>query len=652
MKLPILFSTNFFIFFFIISSLIAQDSTKTYKLKEITVSGKEFIEPKPVSVINKNIITNSDAISVSEIAKYIPSLKLQTNSRGESQFFLRGYGVRQLALFFDNVPLSIPWDNRIDLSLIPTESINSVTVYGGVPSVLFGANTLGGVISVKSFVPIKNKNESNFTIQLGSSSSQEYSGSYSRKINALSYLASFSYDKSDNYNLPNSIKDAYTGSNVRLNSDHKKFTGFVKLDYNLDENSKISLSTSYIDAEKGVPPETNVHKPRFWRYPLWQKLTFILNGNHNLSSKIGQLKYALSLTKFNMKIDQYADRFYRKIEDNEEDNDLTFYGRAVYSYFIGSSSMLSLAASGLNSTHGERFLSSGEIENIYAQNILSVGSEYEFHKEKYSILVGAGLDNQSTPKTGNKPKQESEITVNFKTKFDYYFADNISTQLVLGKKTRFPTLRELYSGALGRFIPNPNLKSEAAYNIESNWKYIVNKNKFNLSFFYSLLNNGIQRITLPGKQFKRINKNQIRTWGIEFSSKINFTKKINIDFNFSYLNSFAKNKESEFQDTLEYKPQIISGFLLNYIVANNLNLDMELNYIGKEFGLREGSKFYQKLPDYFLLNLRISYNYKISKNVNVETFFRVNNLLDKLYFTQWSLPEPGRQFLFGLKLNY
>ena len=242
--------------------------------------------------------------------------------------------------------------------------------------------------------------------------------------------------------------------------------------------------------------------------------------------------------------------------------------------------------------------------------------------------------------------------MNFKTKSDYYFADNISTQLVLGKKTRFPTLRELYSGALGRFIPNPNLKSEAAYNIESNWKYLLNNNKFNLSFFYSLLNNGIQRITLPGKQFKRINKNQIRTWGIEFSSKINFIKKINLDFNFSYLHSFSKNNKDEFQDTLEYKPQIISGFLLNYIVANNLNLDMELNYIGKEFGLQEGSKFYQKLPDYFLLNLRISYNYKISKNVNVETFLRVNNLLDKLYFTQWSLPEPGRQFLFGLKLNY
>ena len=54
MKLPILFSTYIFIFFFIVSSLIAQDSTKTFKLKEITVSGKEFIEPKPDWIINQH----------------------------------------------------------------------------------------------------------------------------------------------------------------------------------------------------------------------------------------------------------------------------------------------------------------------------------------------------------------------------------------------------------------------------------------------------------------------------------------------------------------------------------------------------------------------------------------------------------------------
>jgi len=165
MKLQSLLFFCFIILYLSTLSLLAQDSTKTYKLKEITVSGDEFVQPKPVSTINESAITSSDASSVSEIAKYIPSLKLQTNSRGESQFFLRGYGVRQLALFFDNIPLSIPWDNRIDLSLIPTESLSSISVFGGTPSVLFGANTLSGVISVKSFEPTEIKKQRNFLIQ-------------------------------------------------------------------------------------------------------------------------------------------------------------------------------------------------------------------------------------------------------------------------------------------------------------------------------------------------------------------------------------------------------------------------------------------------------------------------------------------------------
>ena len=44
-----------------------------------------------------------------------------------------------------------------------------------------------------------------------------------------------------------------------------------------------------------------------------------------------------------------------------------------------------------------------------------------------------------------------------------------ATRLHVGmsRKVRFPSLRELYSGALGRFVPNPNLKPEVLGALEA-----------------------------------------------------------------------------------------------------------------------------------------------------------------------------------------
>ncbi len=138
------------LFFFILLSLNlfsqSKDSVKVYDLNEITVKSEFLIEPKPTTKIGSQILSNYDGSSLFEVAKYIPSVKSQTNSRGESLFYLRGANERQLGLFFDGVLLNIPWDNRIDLSLLPTNNFESVQVIKGVPSSIYGANNIAGVV--------------------------------------------------------------------------------------------------------------------------------------------------------------------------------------------------------------------------------------------------------------------------------------------------------------------------------------------------------------------------------------------------------------------------------------------------------------------------------------------------------------------------
>ncbi len=633
------------------SILFPQDSTKTYELKEITVSGIEFINPKPIVELKRELIKKADAKSVADLAKFFPALKLQVNSRGESQIFLRGYGVRQLALFFDGVPLPVAWDNRIDLSLVPTNALGSVVISNGTPSVLFGANTLGGVIAITSVTPDTADELRNFSYFYGTNNSHDIKFNYSGTAGKMSYLFSLGYEKSDEYSLPHSVKEYYNNSSFRLNSDYKRFNGFGKVLFKFSGVSQTSMSISLIDADKGVPPEIEVGKPRFWRYPLWRKLTFILNGKHDLFDSLQKLEYALSLTGFRMNIEQYKDEFYSILEDKEDNKDFSVYGRTAYSNYLTNSSTLKIALSGLNAFHKESFLSD-PVEKIYSQYVFSIGAEYEYHTSKYTFLTGVSMDNQFTPLTGDKPKRDGELKLNFETELTHFFSDNFSAQLGIGKKSRFPTLRELYSGALGRFVPNPDLKSEDVYTIETNWKMGSDLYSINASVFYSLLTNGIQRISLPEKQFKRVNKSKIRTWGGEVSSRFHLKNNLDLKLNISYLNSFAENESGSFTDTLEYKPCFIAGMQMTYMPLADLNINFEANFVGEEFGLKEGSEYFQKLPSYAIVNFRISYYFELFERTGLEMFIRVNNFFDKLYYTQWGLPEKGREILFGLKFNY
>jgi iron complex outermembrane receptor protein len=275
------------LFFLLFGSLIIaqnKDSVKTYYFDEIVIKSGMVIEPKTVTEIKLESIRKSDAASILELGKYIPSIKMQTNSRGESLFFIRGAGERQVSLLFDGVQLNIPWDNRIDLSLVPTEALSEIYITRGIPSVIYGTNNIAGVINIESQNPLSGNSEKRINLQAGGNNYQRLSGIYSDKIDNFGYLVSVSYKKSDGYSLPESFFSIENPGTRRLNSQSNSFSSFGRVGYKLNDNSDINFSLSYITAEKGVPSEIGVSKPRYWKYPEWKKLTSNLFGNYNFNN--------------------------------------------------------------------------------------------------------------------------------------------------------------------------------------------------------------------------------------------------------------------------------------------------------------------------------------------------------------------------------
>jgi len=52
----------------------------------------------------------------------------------------------------------------------------------------------------------------------------------------------------------------------------------------------------------------------------------------------------------------------------------------------------------------------------------------------------------------------------------YDLTDNTMIHTTVSRTTRFPTLKELYSSYLGKYAPNPDLKSQKAINYEAGIK--------------------------------------------------------------------------------------------------------------------------------------------------------------------------------------
>ena len=93
-------------------------------------------------------IESRDATAVADIARLVPGAHVQTNSRGETLIYLRNAAERQVGVFFNGALLNVPWDNRVDLSLVPASIVGGIEVVQGVPPIEFGTNVIGGAVNL------------------------------------------------------------------------------------------------------------------------------------------------------------------------------------------------------------------------------------------------------------------------------------------------------------------------------------------------------------------------------------------------------------------------------------------------------------------------------------------------------------------------
>jgi iron complex outermembrane recepter protein len=504
----------------------------------VTVGGGSALE------VRIDSLPLAPAPTLEQVLRRMPLVQVRTNSRGEAQFSLRGSGsdARQVAVLVDGIPLSLGWDHRADLSVLPATAATSLVLVRGLPSVLHGPNVLGGVLEVGvghhpgQWMPPRSSElsagvESTGALLAAASLSRPYE---LRGGSRFAVRAGAAYRDRPGIALPTGVTQPSpaTGSpfgafdsDLRANTDLRHVDGFLALRWLSADGAWATLSSSAFRAERGIAAELHSATPRYWRYPHVSRSVAVVSGGTGdratVFGGIGDLEASVGVDLGRSELIAYRSAAYTDVRDREEGDDRTVTLRLLGDHTLGSRGGLRGSFTYAD-IHRDEILS-GAAAYDYRQRIWSLGGEavtgVATGWEAFPLLrlgAGAAMDGASTPRSGDKPALPDMTDWGGRASAGIVSADGLLLlHAGISRRARFPSLREAYSGALGRFEPNPALGPELLTAAEAGFTRDGQYGRVQGVAFYRDLADAIERITLPDGRFQRVNRGALTSAGVE-----------------------------------------------------------------------------------------------------------------------------------------
>lgn len=639
-----------------------RDSLRSYDLAEIVVSTANASEPEPPTTVQKISlagINREDAVGVSDVLRLLPATHVQTNSRGETLLYIRNAGERQVALFFDGALLNVPWDNRVDLALIPASVVGSITVAKGIPSVLYGTNVLGGAVSMTS----RTSGDPGALTEIGLRGGLPRAGqtvvTRIHRSERWRYAGSFGYASSTGMALPGAAEVPFSqhDDDLRTNTDLRSLNVFGSADYRFGRTARLGVSLLHVDGEKGVAPESHLDpatsRVRYWRYPLWHTTMLILNGSATPAPGT-VVRGAAWATRFEQHIDQYASSAFDVLNAREEGRDGVLGMRLTLGRATGPGE-LRLALNALTARHEAREHSfdadSATAPMTFQQHTLSTGAEYGGSpRPGVQLMAGASLDAMLMPRTGDKPTRDPFYDYSLSTGVRVALGPNASVRATAGRKVRFPTMRELFGEALRRFKVNPDLQPETSFLGEVALEAATAPFAGEVIVFLNRTYDTIDQRTLPDGRRERINLEGSRVYGVEAGGTFQPVPRLSFDGHVTWMHPRAFTAAGT--RPLAEKPEWLGTLTATYATRGGLSLLVQPVYTGTAFSMAEDGSF-RRLPAALVLNLRLAYRLFRAEPPSFfsELFVRVDNVTDAVVLPQLGLPGAGRSFALGLNVT-
>ena len=618
--------------------------------------------------------------TLEEALREMPLVRVRDNSRGEAQPSLRGATDRHIAVLVDGVPLTLGWDHRTDLSIIPLTAARSIHLLRGLSSVLYGPNVLAGVVSIdvaRGVERLEAPPPATLSAALDDNGGLIFGGTVARSLESgggqwLVQGGGSFRDRpgvsvpSGDSGIPGDPALLSADGDLRLNSDARHTDAFVSVRYQGDEGGWMSLTSSGFDVERGVPPEIHEADPRLWRYPDQKRVITAVSGGTGRKETgwgMGDLEASLGLDFGSFRIQQFDAPTYESVIEEEEGDDRTVSLRVLGAHSVGERGELRTALTYGDISHTERLAGSGVRD--FRQRLWSLGSEAEWRFDDLpgweslgatQLNVGLSVDGADTPDSGGNPPLGGmgdwggRLGVSSLTG-----GGSLLLHGGVSRRARFPSLRELCSDALGRFVPNPDLESEVLTGMELGLTWDLQGVDLQVVGFRQVLSDGIVRIgvqTPQGPKRQRVNRDGIRGTGLEVVASGGW-RAVQYTGDLTLQQAWQIEEGSGVKTRPEYEPSVVGGFSVAAPAPGDFKLSGGYRFVGTQFCLNADSASMDRLRRTHRFELQLRRLFALegrSALANVDAMVSVTNLTDNAIFDQCGLPQPGRTFRIQLRL--
>jgi iron complex outermembrane receptor protein len=452
----------------------------------VLIEGLEVFGTRPMttrggtSVIRASIdsLAIPAAASAERVLRSLPSIHVRTNSRGEAELSVRGSESRQVAILFDGMPLTLNWDGRTDLSVIPAGALQQVTLTRGLSTLLAGPNVLGGVVEFHSGAAGGAAQAPALSLRSG----VDHVGGFGTcaaitapralKAGRLTVRAGVGHRDTPGAPLAAGVAEPLPDGDLRVNTDLTETDAFASARFDRNGGGWLSLATAAFRAERGIAAELGVAEPRFWRYPFIARSLTVLSGGSGVrnapwggeSSLFASFGFDAGRTE----IDAHDSGAYETLSGEEDGDQRTLSMRVTGSQTFGRRGELRLGVTSSELTYDERLEPGGT--SRYRHRLWSVAGESMLRFPRYGpgtldeidIGLGAAFDRSTYPLSGGKPALGARNEWGGRAGVSALLLDGHVSLHASGSRRTLPVAARAVLGIAGPLRPQPGPAPRAA----------------------------------------------------------------------------------------------------------------------------------------------------------------------------------------------
>jgi len=657
-----------------------QQGYNVYNLGEIVVSEEESaVEDVAITnEISAEEIEATNSRTVAEALQYVPGVHVTIGRKAEPNISIQGFNQDKAVILIDGVPYYETKYGKLDLNQIPTDIVAKIVVTKGAASVLYGANAEAGVINIITKAPSE-KPFASVNVEFGEKNYNRESISHGRKIGIFNYWLNYSHKETDGWKMANGYdpvegwyghpknpsKRTYMvmeDGGFRDNSDSKSDAFWLKFGVEPKKGSQYYVNFHNIQSEQGFPPSIYENK-HFTSAPAFSQLARSQNYDDWGVDVSGRQKITTQL-------DLKAKLFYHNhTDDYVSYTDPTYTTAMAWSsykdYLVGGSLFADYNFAGIDTvrvafnykvdSHKQRDDTYLPFEESKSKTG-SIGVENEFTMiDNLSIVAGISYDwfdvtkaqttdSSDTIEELDTPDRKDEV--NPMLGAAYTFADSTKLFGSVAKKTRFPTLNELYSSNSG----NQNLQAEESINYTLGAsRAFFDILKTELAFFHHDISD---RISRPDSTSLYENCDKVEMSGVEFDSALFPVDNLMLKVGYTY--NYAKNKSSNritdrIEGVPEHKVDLGARYKIPYVKTT---INVTGTYMARTYSQLPTASSptleEREVSGYWLFGARVAQ--PITQYG--ELYIAANNIFDRNYEQEWGFPGQGRNVFCGITIKY